>query len=101
MDDPIVNDIDFSEFPVLNINLSGDYSVYELKKFAEDLQDDFETLREIREADVKGVDEREIKIHADPHRLAALNMSFMDIEMAIQQDVITSYSIHYTKLYEK
>ncbi len=89
MDDPIVNDIDFSEFPVLNINLSGDYSVYELKKFAEDLQDDFETLREIREADVKGVDEREIKIHADPHRLAALNMSFMDIEMAIQQENIT------------
>lgn len=89
MDDPIVDDIDFSEFPVLNINLSGDYSVFELKKFAEDLQDEFETLREVREADIRGVDEREIKIHVDPHRLAAYDMTFFDIEMAIQSENIT------------
>ena len=89
MDDPIVDDIDFSEFPVLNINLSGDYSVYKLKKFAEDLQEEFETLREVREADIRGVDEREIKIHANPHRLAAYDMTFMDIEFAIQAENIT------------
>lgn len=89
MDDPIVDDIDFSEFPVLNINLSGDYSVYELKKFAEDLQEEFETLREVREADIRGVDEREIKIHANPYRMAAYDMTFMDIEFAIQAENMT------------
>ncbi len=83
MDDPIVDDIDFSEFPVLNINLSGDYSIYELKKFAEGLQDEFETLREVREADIRGVDEREIKIHVNPHRMAAYDLTFEDIEFAI------------------
>lgn len=90
MDDPIVEDIDFSEFPVLNINLSGDYSIYELKKFAENLQDEFETLREVREADIRGVDEREIKIHADPHRLQAYNLTFFDIEQAIQAENLTA-----------
>lgn len=90
MDDPIVEDIDFSEFPVLNINLSGDYSIYELKKFAENLQDDFETLREVREADIRGVDEREIKIHADPHRLQAYNLTFFDIEQAVQSENLTA-----------
>ncbi len=36
--DPMLNDIDLSEFPVINVNLSGDYSVNELKDFAEDLE---------------------------------------------------------------
>ncbi len=89
MDDPIVDDIDFSEFPVLNINLSGDYSIYELKKFAEDLQDEFETLREVREADIRGVDEREIKIHVNPHRMAAYDLTFGDIEFAVQTENFT------------
>ena len=88
-EDPMVKDIDLSEFPVLNINISGDYSIYELKKFAEELQDEFETLREIREARVKGVDEREIKIHVDPHKMAAYDLSFRDIELAVQGENIT------------
>ncbi len=88
-EDPMVKDIDLSEFPVLNVNLSGDYSIYELKKFAEELQDDFESLREIREAQLKGVDEREIKIQADPHKMAAYDLSFRDIELAIQGENIT------------
>lgn len=87
--DPIVEDIDFSEFPILNINLSGDYSIYELKKMAEDLQDDFESLREVREADIKGVDERQIKIHADPLKLEAYNLSFADIELAVITENVT------------
>lgn len=32
MDDPMISDIDFSEFPIININLSGDFSINELKK---------------------------------------------------------------------
>ncbi len=87
--DPIVEDIDFSEFPVLNINLSGDYSVYELKRFAESLKDEFESMREVREADIKGVDEREIKIHIDPLKLEAYNLTFADIEYAIPSENVT------------
>lgn len=87
--DPIVEDIDFSEFPVLNINLSGDYSIYELKKFAEDLKEEFESMREVREADIKGVDEREIKIHVDPLKLEAYNLTFFDLESAVVSENVT------------
>ena len=87
--DPMVEDIDFSEFPVLNINLSGDYSIYELKKFAEALKDEFESMREVREADIKGVDEREIKIHVDPLKLEAYNLTFTDIELAVVTENVT------------
>ncbi len=87
--DPITEDIDFSEFPVLNINLSGDFSILELRKFAEDLQEEVEAMREVREADIKGVDEREIKIHVDPLKLEAYDMSFNDIEMALMSENVT------------
>jgi multidrug efflux pump len=45
--DPLVMDLDFSEFPIVNVNLSGDFSMREMKKYAELLQDEFEGLREI------------------------------------------------------
>ncbi len=87
--DPTVEDVDLSEFPILNINLSGDYSIYELKKFAEDLQDDFEALRSVREADIIGVDEREIQINVDPFKLEAMNLTFSDVEQALAAENVT------------
>ncbi len=39
LQDPLVEDIDFSEFPIININLSGDFSIEELKNHAEYLED--------------------------------------------------------------
>jgi multidrug efflux pump subunit AcrB len=87
--DPIVEDIDFAEFPIMTINLSGDYGLAELKKFAERLQDQLETLSEISEADIKGIDEREIQINVDPHLMEANGVYFQDIEDAIRFENIT------------
>jgi multidrug efflux pump len=64
--DPIVMDLDFTEFPIVYINLSGDYSLNELKKYAEYLQDEIETFPEIARVDIKGLNEREIQINVDP-----------------------------------
>ncbi len=81
--DPIVNDIDASEFPVVNINLSGDYSVDELKKYGEILEDEIEALPEISKVEIQGINEKEIKVNADPLKMAAHKVSFNDIENAI------------------
>ena len=45
--DPLVMDIDFSEFPFININLSGDYSIDELKRYAELLEDEIEKVPQV------------------------------------------------------
>ncbi|PKQ63585.1 copper transporter [Labilibaculum filiforme] len=87
--DPIVEDIDIADFPILNINLSGDFGLDDLKGFAEDLQDKFEALPEVSEADIKGIDEREIKINADLHKMEANGVSFHDIETAIGDENVT------------
>jgi len=87
--DPFVTDFDLSEFPIMNVNISGDFSMRELKKFAEDLQDEFESYREISEANIRGVEEREIQIDIDPYKLDAVGLSFEDVATAIQFENIT------------
>ncbi len=81
--DPVVQDIDASEFPVVNINLSGDYSIDELKKYGEILEDRIEALTEISKVEIQGINEKEIKVNADPLKMAAHKVSFNDIENAI------------------
>ena len=81
--DPMVMDIDFSEFPILNINLSGDFSLDELKIYAEYLQDEIETFSEISKVEITGLLEKEIKVEVDLHRMEMSQISFRDIEDAI------------------
>ena len=84
MTDPIVNDIDFSEFPIININLSGDYSLQELKKFAEYLEDRIEAVPEVSKVNITGIEDREIVIAVDLIKLESLGLSFSDVENAIR-----------------
>jgi multidrug efflux pump len=86
LDDPMVMDIDFSEFPIININLSGDYSINELNDFAEYLQDEIESYSQISKVDITGITDREIRIHVDQHKLDAFNLGFGDIEGAIKNE---------------
>ena len=81
--DPMVMDIDFSEFPILNINLSGDYSLDDLKVYAEELQDQIESLSQISKVEITGLLDKEITIKTDLHQMENNKISFRDIEDAI------------------
>ncbi|MEX2362568.1 MAG: efflux RND transporter permease subunit, partial [Balneolaceae bacterium] len=43
-EDPIVQEINLAEFPIMQVNLSGDYSLDILKEIAEDLQEKIEGI---------------------------------------------------------
>ncbi|MGQ7869028.1 efflux RND transporter permease subunit [Sunxiuqinia sp. sy24] len=88
-DDPLVMDLDFAEFPILNINISGDFSMRELKEYAEILQDEFESLSEISEANIRGIDDREIQVNVDPYKMEARGVSYNDIALALQMENVT------------
>ena len=87
--DPMVLDIDFSEFPIININLSGDFTINELKRFADYLEEEIEAIQEISKVDITGIDDREIQINVNPMQLNALEISFQDIENAVMQENIS------------
>ncbi|SDA68842.1 Multidrug efflux pump subunit AcrB [Algoriphagus alkaliphilus] len=87
--DPNVVEINTSDFPIMNVNLSGPYSEQELKKFGEYLEDAIEKLPEISKADLAGTIEREIQINANPYKMEAVGVSFGDISGAIQAENLT------------
>jgi len=87
--DPDVFELDFSEIPVMNINLFGDIPIDYLKEYAEYLQDEIEKLPEISEAEIKGIGEKEVRVDIDIYKMNALDISFGDIEGAIANENLT------------
>lgn len=87
--DPNVTDVDLTELPIMFVNISGDYSITELKYFAEYLEDEIEQLPEISKADIRGALEREIRVDADIHKMEAMQVSFQDISDAIAAENVT------------
>lgn len=82
-DDPIVQEIDISEVPIMFVNLSGDYDLKTLKRYAEMMQDRFEGLKEIRRVDIVGALDREIQINVDIYKAALAGVDLNDIAQAI------------------
>ncbi|MEI6507951.1 MAG: efflux RND transporter permease subunit, partial [Bacteroidota bacterium] len=88
-DDPQVRDIDVSQIPIMNVNLSGDFPLDKLKKYAEDLQDEVEGLPQITKVDIVGALDREIQINVDMYKAEVANISFNDIMMSVKQENMT------------
>lgn len=82
-EDPQVIEIDISEVPIMNVNLSGDYDLQTLKKYAEQMQDAIEGIREIRRVDIVGALTREIQINVDMFKLATAGVALDDISQAV------------------
>lgn len=87
--DPNVFELNFSEFPIMNINLAGNYTLEELKKYGEYLEDEIEKISEISKVEIRGIDEKEVKIKVNPFELEARKLNFGDIEQAVQAENVT------------
>lgn len=85
---PTAQDVNFSEFPIMNINMAGNFSLKQLKEYAEDLQDAIEAMPEIRRVDIVGGLAREIQINVDLPRMQSAGLAFSDIQQAIQGENI-------------
>jgi multidrug efflux pump len=85
---PTAQDVNFSEFPIMNVNIAGNYSLKQLKEYAEQMQDGIEALPEITRVDILGALNREIQINVDLARMKSTGLSFYDIQTAIQSENI-------------
>ncbi|GGB79618.1 copper transporter [Flavobacterium suaedae] len=83
--EPNVFDLNIAEeFPILGVNLTGDFTSVQLKEFAEYLEDRIERLPQIKEAAIRGADDREVEIAVDMYKMAAAQVSFDDIINAVK-----------------
>jgi multidrug efflux pump subunit AcrB len=87
--DPNVMEVEFSEMPILFVNIAGNYSLDELKKYAEELQDKIEGMKEITRVDMVGALEREIQVNVDMYKAAAAKISIGDIERTLNYENLT------------
>ncbi|SHI87808.1 Multidrug efflux pump subunit AcrB [Mesonia phycicola] len=88
--EPDVFELSLSEeMPILNINISGDYTIEKLKEFAEYLQDDIEDLNEIKEASIRGAQEKEVEVAVDIYKMMAAKVTFSDIINSINAGNVT------------
>ena len=88
--DPNVFNLTFTEeMPILNINISGDYTSEKLKQYSELIQNDIEDLPEIKKAEIRGALDREVEIAVDIYKMMAAKISFSDIINSIQNGNIS------------
>ena len=88
--DPNIFEMNFAELvPILNINLSGDFTPEQLKEYAEFLEDEIEALPEISKVDIRGIDDKEMRIQLNDKKMQAMELSFDDIANAIRSENIS------------
>jgi multidrug efflux pump len=86
---PTAMEIDLSEIPIQYINLSGDIPLDRLKKYADEIQDRIESLREITRVEIGGALDREIQVNLDMYKMRATGLTFRDVEQAISLNNMT------------
>ncbi|MFZ7113150.1 MAG: efflux RND transporter permease subunit [Desulfatiglandales bacterium] len=85
-DDPEVNEINISELPIVVFSLSGNSGLVRLKEIAEDLQDEFESIPGVLEAEVTGGLEREIRVEPYPAKLSYYGLSITGLQKVISAE---------------
>lgn len=88
-DDLLVMEISSSDWPILQINLAGDYDLFLLKKTGEDLQEAVEQIPGVLSADLVGGIENEVQVLVDPERLDFYGLGLVDVQDAIALQNLT------------
>lgn len=87
--EPNVMDINLSDMPIMYLNISGNFDLKKLKDYADDIQDRIEALPEISGVDIVGALDPEIAITVDVNKMAAAQIGFTDILMAVGSENLT------------
>jgi multidrug efflux pump subunit AcrB len=85
---PNVQEVSFSELPIMYVNIAGNMDLNKLKKYGDNVKDKIEALKEISRVQMIGDLEREIQINVDMYKLQAANFSLYDIYKSVSDENI-------------
>ncbi|MFQ5535936.1 MAG: efflux RND transporter permease subunit [Gemmatimonadota bacterium] len=85
-EEPSIVEFNFSEVPIMQVNLAGEYGLVRLKELGEDLQDRIEQIPSVLRADLRGGLEREVKVDVDLARLKFYGLALNDVIEAVQNE---------------
>ncbi len=89
LENPIVQEINFENIPIMLVSITGEQSLVRLKKLAEELQDEIEEIPGVLDVNISGGLEREVKIDLNPARLTYYNLGVNDVISAIRKENLT------------
>ena len=75
----VISEFNFSEFPIIIVNLTGDLPERTLLRVAKDLQSRLEELEPVLEAALTGHRDEMVEVVIDPLRLEAYNVTALDL----------------------
>lgn len=81
-----VDEFNFSEFPIIIINLTGPVPERTIARVAKDLQDDIEALDAVLEASLVGNRDEMVEVVIDPLRLEAYNVTAGELINVVQNN---------------
>jgi len=87
-EDPEINEVSFSDIPIMIASVVGDIDPVKLRRLTEDVADEIELMPEVLEVDVAGGLIREIQIYIDPERLSQYGLTILDIYQAVKRSDI-------------
>jgi multidrug efflux pump len=82
-DDAVIQEVNFSDIPVIRVVLSGPFSLRRLQNFAEEFEDRIESIPGVLDARITGGLEREIHVEFDLDRVGAYNVPFSSLINAV------------------
>jgi multidrug efflux pump subunit AcrB len=88
-EEPFIVEIDLDDFPIMTVNLGAEYPVSRLTEVAERLQDDIEAASGIREVEIVGNIQREVRVDVDLAALNGYGLGFGQLVNAIQSQNLT------------
>ena len=89
VEDPIITEINFSEQPMLIVNLAGGIGLVALKDVAEEMRDEIEAIPGILDVTRAGGVEREVQVYANPEQLRYHQISLAQLSNAVQAENTT------------
>ena len=78
-----INEINFSQFPIVVVSLAGELPERQLLRIAKDLQTEIESLGAILEAPLSGHREEMVEVLIDPQQLEAYNVTANELVGAV------------------
>ncbi len=88
-DDLLVYEISSSDWPIMQVVISGPFDLGELKQVGEDIQELIEQVPGVLDVDLSGGVEREVRVDVDPKRLQHFGISLADLEEAVEFENVT------------
>ncbi len=80
---PSVSEISFDDTPIYTIAISGPYDEFTLYDYAQDIENEFEKIPGVRQADISGGDRRQIEVNYSPEKLNFYGISLTQANAAI------------------